>query len=588
MGEQHQRRGRRFGRGKGNGPPRGAPNGGPAGAPAQQHQQHHRQPEPEPMDVTPAPLLTMDVPSDTPRFADLAGTNTVHPTIVQTITEDLKFDHMLPVQAATLNELLPPSRADCLVQAKTGTGKTVAFLLPAIQTMITMNRPRQNRGVSVLVVSPTRELAMQIDREATRLLQRLPEYRVCTAMGGTDKNNEARRILKGCDILIATPGRLLDHMSDEQVQPIFRHLDTLVLDEADRLLDMGFMPDLKKIVAGLPDKKASNRQGMLFSATIPPRVKEVSGIVLSSDYRFISTIPEGEANTHERVPQLLVVAPTFALTAAALVGAIREEAVAVNNSEGNPPFKAIVFAPTAALADFYGHILAGLSDMPPVSVLHSRISQNKRTKVTNDFRVAETAVIVTTDVIARGMDFPGVTSVLQVGLPADKETYIHRLGRTARAGAEGRGIFIVCEAETWFPKWSLREFNLQPRDANLSAADAVSTIATSLDEEQQAKIYQAWLGYYKNFLKPMKWSAEELVAEGNIFARDGLQSPDTPVIYKTTVGKMGLRGVKGLKVVPAPPKTGGNKPRGGGKQDQSQGQGGGGRHQPKGRRGNKA
>lgn len=584
MTEQNRGRGgRRFGRGRGNNRSKGAPSERSAPkAPPQER-------DATPAQTTAAPPLTMAVPTDTPRFSELTGQNLVHPTIIQTITEDLKFDHMLPVQAATLKELLPPSRADCLVQAKTGTGKTVAFLLPAIQTMITMNRPRTDRGASILVVAPTRELAMQINAEATRLLQRFPDFRVRIAIGGTDKKNEASKILRGCDVLIATPGRLLDHMNDEDMSYVFRHLDTLVLDEADRLLDMGFMPDLKKIVAALPNKQATNRQGMLFSATIPPHVQEVAGVVLAPGYKFISTIPPGEANAHERVPQILVTAPTFALTTAAAVGAIRQEAAVVSKSEGNPPFKAIVFVPTAALADFYGHVLSGLPDMPPVSVLHSRITQNKRTRVTNEFREAKSAIVVTTDVIARGMDFPGVTSVFQAGLPADKESYIHRLGRTARAGAEGRGIFIVSEAESWFPKWSLKEFQLQPQEADLSSADEVAAIATTMDEEQQAKVYQAWLGYYKNFLKPLKWSAEELVAQGNIFARDGLQAPETPPIYKTTVGKMGLRGVKGLKVVPAPPKQGSNRPKNNDGQGKGQGQGGGGRQRaPKRGQGNKA
>ena len=121
------------------------------------------------------PPLTMAVPEDTPKFADLKGTSSVNPIIIETITNDLGFNHMMPVQAATLQELLPPNRSDCLVQAKTGTGKTMAFLLPAVQNMLTQNRPKQQRGVSLLVISPTRELAMQIEREAARLLQRFSE-----------------------------------------------------------------------------------------------------------------------------------------------------------------------------------------------------------------------------------------------------------------------------------------------------------------------------------------------------------------------------------------------------------------------------
>ncbi|OLN86225.1 ATP-dependent RNA helicase, mitochondrial [Colletotrichum chlorophyti] len=515
-----------------------------------------------------SPPLTEPVPQDTPRFADMVG---VDPALIQAITQDLKFDHMMPVQAATLHELLPPKRGDCLVQAKTGTGKTIAFLLPAIQTLISSKRGRGS-GISLLVISPTRELAMQIAKEAEGLLQRLPQYRVCIAIGGTNKDREEKQILSGCDILIATPGRLIDHMSNEYIKDSFSQLDTLVLDEADRLLDMGFMPALRDIVRALPDKSKTDRQGMLFSATIAAHVEQVAHLVLSPGYSFISTIPAGEANTHERVPQHLVKVPSFAAVAPAMVGSIREEAAFV----GPDSFKAIVFAPTAALADFYGDVLSNIPGMPATSVLHSRISQSKRTKTTNDYRDAKTGILVATDVIARGMDFPGVTTVFQVGIPADKESYIHRLGRTARAGAEGRGIFIVTELEGFFPQWTLKEISFEPRPADLSSTSQVYAIAEQrIDEDQKAKIYQAWLGYYKNWMKPLKWDKEDLVAQGNIFARDALACPETPSIQKSTVGKMGLRGTRGLVVVPDAPRHG--RGGGGGGEGRSAGSGGRGR-----------
>ncbi|KAL0941711.1 DEAD/DEAH box helicase [Colletotrichum truncatum] len=538
----------------------------------QQHQQQHQQQQPRAPAApqTTTPPLTEPVPQDTPRFADMVG---VHPSIIQAITEDLKFDHMMPVQAATLEELLPPKRSDCLVQAKTGTGKTIAFLLPAIQTLLTQNRGR-NGGISLLVISPTRELAMQIAKEAEGLLQRLPQYRVCIAIGGTNKDREEKQILSGCDILIATPGRLIDHLANEYIKESFHSLDTLVLDEADRLLDMGFMPALKDIVRALPDKSKTNRQGMLFSATIASHVEQVAHIVLSPGYKFISTIPAGEANTHERVPQHLIKVPTFAAVAPAMVGAIREEAAFV----GPETFKAIVFAPTAALADFYGDVLANVPGLPQASVLHSRISQSKRTKITNDYRDAKTGILVATDVIARGMDFPGVTTVFQVGIPADKESYIHRLGRTARAGAEGRGIFIVTDIEDFFPRWTLKEISFEQRPADLSSAEQVYNIAEQrIDEAQKAKIYQAWLGYYKNWMKPLKWEKEQLVAEGNIFARDALRCPETPPIQKSTVGKMGLRGTRGLVIVPDAPKARHGRGGGGGGGGEGRSAGAGGR-----------
>ncbi|KAF9775790.1 hypothetical protein IL306_006075 [Fusarium sp. DS 682] len=487
----------------------------------------------------PAPAPLTEAPSAT-RFDSLAGK--VNPLIVNTITKDMKFEFMTPVQAATIDELLPPSRSDCLVQARTGTGKTMAFLIPALQTMINQNRAAGD-GISLLVISPTRELALQISAEAKKVLQGLPKYRVQVAIGGTNKNTEEKHILGGCEILIATPGRLLDHMSNEEIVYAMRNLNTLVLDEADRLLDMGFMKDLREIVSRLPDKTKTDRQGMLFSATIAPHVKQVAGLVLSPDYKFISTIPAGEANTHERVPQFLIQVPTFADVAPAMVGCIREEATR------GQAFKAILFATTAAIADFYGHVLENTPGLPPVSILHSRMSQNKRTRITNDYRTAKSGILVATDVVARGMDFPGVTTVIQVGLPSDKQSYIHRLGRTARADADGRGILIVSDAESFFPKYSLKEINLIPRDADLSPTNDVIEVASKMEDDDKSRVYQAWLGYYNSHMKSLRWDKEEMVRQANVFAREGLGSTDTPTIQKSTASKMGLRGVRGLNTV---------------------------------------
>jgi ATP-dependent RNA helicase MSS116, mitochondrial len=490
------------------------------------------------------PPLSEPVPRDTPRFSDLMAHGVVLHTIIQTITQDLKFDHLMPVQAATLNELLPPSRSDCLVQSKTGSGKTVAFLLPAIQTLIEKNRG-PNAGISLLVICPTRELAAQIAREADALLQRMPAYKICLAIGGTNRNAEWNLILAGCDVLVATPGRLFDYMSKWKALDIFRHLDTLVLDEADRLLDMGFLEALKAIVSHLPDKIETGWQGMLFSATIPPHVQQVARLVLSPGYKFISTIAPGELNTHEHVPQHLIIVPTFALLAPTMVGSIWEEAARV----GIGAFKAIVFAHTAAHANFYGHILSNLPGMPEVYVLHSRFKQSRRTNTTDAYRSAKSGILVATDVVARGMDLPGVTTIFQLGIPADQESYIHRLGRTARAGASGRGIFIVAKVEEFFPRRILKKITFLPQAANLSSAPEVKAIAMQMEDLQKAKIYQAWLGYYKDKVKNLNWTKENLVAEANTFSRDGLGCLEPPPIGKTAVAKMGLRGTKGLVVV---------------------------------------
>jgi ATP-dependent RNA helicase MSS116 len=492
------------------------------------------------------PPPSIEVPKDTPRFADLRQKNILDPIILDTLTSDLGFDHMMPVQAATLEYLLQGK--DCLAQAKTGTGKTLAFLLPAVDTILRSRSPR----LSALILCPTRELALQIATEAKKVLQRIPECKVATSIGGTNKDKEATAILRGCNILVATPGRLLDHLSEERVQSTLGSLQTLVLDEADRMLDMGFLPDIKKILTYLPKLP---RQSMLFSATIDDQVKNVAHLFLNKGYEYISTIPAGEANTHERVDQYLVSVSTMIDHAPAMAAVVESESATTN------PFKAIVFAPTAAHADFYAEVLASRGTLPKVSVLHSRMTQSKRTRTTQDFREATSAICVATDVIARGMDFPGVSHVFQVGIPLDKEAYIHRLGRTARAGAEGRGILVLSEAEKGF-LYQLKGIKIQDYPAALrySVEDIEPALA---DFDGKKKVYQAWLGYYKSFLKAMKWSSADLVREANRFALDGLDCPEVPALEKSTISKMGLKGVPGL--VAAPNAAGSSKShRGGG------------------------
>jgi ATP-dependent RNA helicase MSS116 len=493
------------------------------------------------------PPPSIEVPKDTPRFADLHGNNVLDPTILTTLTNDLGFDHMMPVQAATLEYLLQGK--DCLAQAKTGTGKTLAFLLPAIATILKNRSPR----LSALILCPTRELALQIAAEATKVLQRSPQCKVATSIGGTNKNTEARNILRGCNILVATPGRFLDHLSDENVQATLRSLQTLVLDEADRMLDMGFLPDIKRILTYLPKLP---RQSMLFSATIDDQVKNVAHLFLNKDYEFISTIPVGEANTHERVDQYLVLTPNMIDHAPAMVSVVEAECATTKE------FKAIIFAPTAAHADFYAEVLASFRTLPTVSVLHSRMTQSKRTRTTQDFRQATSAICVATDVIARGMDFPGVSHVFQVGLPPDKESYIHRLGRTARAGAEGRGILVLSEAEKSF-LYQLKGIRIQdyPSALQYRIEDIEPALA---DLQTKQKVYQAWLGYYKTYLKVLKWSSADLVREANRFALDGLDCPEVPALEKSTIGKMGLKGVPGLVVKPNTPGSNAPHRRGGG------------------------
>lgn len=487
-------------------------------------------------------------------FSELARFN-IHPDLLHTVINDMGMSTMTPVQAETLPHTLTGS--DVLAQAKTGTGKTIAFLLPAIQKLVNDRartaQPAQKRPISLLVISPTRELAIQIGDEAKRLLKRFPgNDNVQIAVGGTNAKTGLPRIIRGCDILVATPGRLLDYLGqpDGALVRMVQGLQTLVLDEADRLMDMGFLPDIQKVVRYLPPQTATGRTGMLFSATINARVKQFASLVLSDKYKFVSTIPAGEAQTHEHVPQKLIPVPNFADLAPAVVGALRHEIDAV----GKDSFKTIIFAPTAAQADFYGHVLSQSSGLPRVVVLHSRISQGKRTSTTEDFRKAKSGILVATDVVARGLDFPGVTNVFQVGLPSEKEAYIHRLGRTARAGAEGRGCLILASSEPQFARQTLSMINFVDTAPDLSSAPEVQRIVRAMDPDKQAKTYRAWIGFYKSHLKLLGWTSRELVQQANDLALNGLGAKSVPTVETRFVGKTGLKGVPGLNIVKTAPR----------------------------------
>lgn len=459
----------------------------------------------------------------------------------------MKMTSMTPVQAETIPMTL--AGEDMLAQAKTGTGKTIAFLLPAISRMISQTDPVKDTNTAILVVSPTRELAIQIAEDAKKLLTRFPHYRVSVAVGGTNPNASLKALLKGAHIVVATPGRLLDHLGDAQVVRKMQRVQTLVLDEADRLLDMGFKPDIEKIVNHLSPKAATNRQGMLFSATINPRVHEFAGLVLGKNYKFVSTIPVGETQTHEHVPQSLIVVPTFSHSATGLLGALRREMAALGSSN----VKAIVFAPTAAQVDFYADVLSNFKDLPPVSGVHSRLTQSRRTKITDTYRKAKSGILVATDVIARGLDFPGVTSVLQVGLPSDRESYIHRLGRTARAGADGRGTLVLAKDEVPFADKNLSIVKFTHAEPDLSAHADVLQAAAQRPFEGNRKTYQAWLGFYKTHMKVLRMQSADLVRQANTLALQGLGLQQVPALEKKTIGMMGLKGVPGLVIAPSAP-----------------------------------
>ena len=418
-----------------------------------------------------------DVQAPLTKFQDLQDQGVIHKNIVRNMTEGMGLETMTEVQAKTINAALKGT--DIIAQARTGTGKTMAFLLPILQNILSedpdLAKMVRGRGgprstaddIRALIVSPTRELAEQIAVEAKRLVAGTGVI-VQTAVGGTQKSMGLRAIQReGCHILVGTPGRLKDILSDPYTKVEAPDLSALVFDEADRLLDQGFWPEIQEIMRLLPTPEEKNRQTLMFSATVPKEVISVVRGTLKPGFQFVKCVNDNEEPTHTRVPQMLVTTKGFENNLPALTELCAREIQKHNDDPTNVrPFKAIVyFGSTAEVSlatsslhklqtpeaennsDAFGGREHPFGRRTRILEIHSKLTQGARTKAAENFRRADSAILLSSDVTARGMDFPNVTHVIQMGLPSSVEQYIHRIGRTARAGKEGEGWLILNKLE---------------------------------------------------------------------------------------------------------------------------------------------
>jgi len=326
-----------------------------------------------------------------------------------------------PIQAASIPPLLEGK--DLLATAQTGTGKTAAFALPIIQLLSSRQSRPAPRSVTALVVAPTRELAAQIDASFAAYARNTRLSHACV-FGGVGKSPQAKAAGRGLDVLVATPGRLLDLHSEGSLR--LDHVEFVVLDEADRMLDMGFIHDVKRIFALIPER----RQTMLFSATMPKDIATLAAKVLHNPVR-VSVSPEKPAV--ELIDQKVVFVDK-ADKRAFLGGLIHAQEAG----------RAIVFTRTKHGADRLAKSLHATGI--PAAAIHANKSQGHRTRTLEDFRSGSVRVLVATDLAARGIDVDGITHVYNYELPEVAETYVHRIGRTARAGASGQAV-ALCDAE---------------------------------------------------------------------------------------------------------------------------------------------
>lgn len=394
-------------------------------------------------------------------FQQLGERGLVGQSFIDRITRDMNISKMTDVQRLTIPASLEGT--DVIAQARTGTGKTLAFLIPVLENILRADPGlRHRRGdratasdVRALIISPTRELAEQIAVEAKRVVAGTGVV-VQVGVGGTEKRASLQHMQRqGCHLLVGTPGRLNDLLSDPSSQVAAPRLHTFVLDEADRLLDDGFWPEIQAIQSLLPSPDKVERQTLMFSATIPDEVVHLVEETMRPNFRFVRTVADGEQPTHERVPQRLVVLKSFENVMPALLELCMRE----RSKAGAPPFKAIVYSAANAHVSLAAAAFRALSTpnaegfsrhpMHPTKIIemHSRLTQRQRTYASDAFRRAESAVLFSSDVTARGMDFPNVTHVVQIGMPATRDVYVHRLGRTARGDKSGEGWILLTGEE---------------------------------------------------------------------------------------------------------------------------------------------
>jgi ATP-dependent RNA helicase DeaD len=371
---------------------------------------------------------------------------------------------------------------DVIAQAQTGTGKTFAFVLPILEKI-----DPNVEYVQALVVTPTRELALQITNEFNRFLEQQNEIRVLAVYGGQDVEKQLHKLKKNVQIVVGTPGRLLDHIRRGTVQ--LSKVSSLVLDEADQMLHIGFLHEVEDIINETPQ----SRQTMLFSATIPEDIKSL-------------------AKRHMKRPRYIQVektqAPALTIKQIAIFTTDRgKQSLLMELVETHRPFLAVIFCRTIRrVSKLYDALKANGFECDE---LHGDLSQAKRERVMERFRKAEMQLLVATDVAARGLDVEGVTHVYNYDIPQDTESYIHRIGRTGRAGSEGLAITLYAAKDREALDSIEKDLNIKITKQN--SENEISEVATKSTKPRKQ-------GERNGERRPKRVSAEKSFEKRN---RDG-------------------------------------------------------------------
>ncbi len=335
--------------------------------------------------------------------------------------ESANFTQCTPIQAMAFPITL--KGGDIAAQAQTGTGKTATFLITIFDHLVRHSKPR-SAGPRALIIAPTRELTVQICEEA-KLLGKDNDFKILSVFGGVDYQKQQEALRMGIDVVVATPGRLIDYMKQKVFSP--KNVDTLVIDEADRLFDMGFIKDLRYILKRLP--RYTRRQSMLFSATLSYAVMELAYEYMNNPQEVFA---DPEKVTVEEIDQALYhvgnsVKPNLFL------GLLKRMAWS----------RLLIFANTRTGVDMLARKLRG-NGFPAVGITGT-VPQKKRLRIMQQFKTGEIKVLVATDVASRGIHVEDIDLVINYDIPQDPEDYVHRIGRTGRLGKSGKAIMLACE-----------------------------------------------------------------------------------------------------------------------------------------------
>uniref|UniRef100_M4C3A2 ATP-dependent RNA helicase n=1 Tax=Hyaloperonospora arabidopsidis (strain Emoy2) TaxID=559515 RepID=M4C3A2_HYAAE len=439
---------------------------------------------------------------------------------------DMGFTKMTKIQSKSIRPLL--AGQDLLGAAKTGSGKTLSFLIPAIELMHKV-RFTARKGTGCIVISPTRELALQI----YGVVRDICKYHSQThgiVMGGANRRAEAERLVKGVNILISTPGRLLDHLQNTKAF-IYHNLQILVIDEADRILSIGFEEEMRQIIKCIPKE----RQTMLFSATQTKKVEDLARLSIKEKPVYVGVEEEDTKATVATLEQGYVVTPSdkrFLLLFTFLKKNLKK--------------KVMVFFSSCNAVKFYGELLNYI-DIPVLDI-HGKQKQNKRTTTFFQFCNAKTGILLCTDVAARGLDIPAVDWIIQFDPPDDPREYIHRVGRTAR-GAKGKGkaLLMLLPDELGFLKYlkaskvALNEYEFPVSKIANVESQLMKLVEKTYYLHKSAKdAYRGYLLAYASHSLKSIFDVGRLDLQG-VAKSFGLQIPPKVTLPVKTNGKTGKR-----------------------------------------------